>query len=266
MYVDTHVHIADGKFDADREAVITRARNAGVTTLVEIAESPDTWEAALQLAEKNPFIYVSLGIHPHHAHHVGPAEWPELEKKLRNLLLRPKVMAVGEFGLDYYRMQNTREQQNYLFRQQLSLARELRKPIVIHCREAHEDVQKALQEFYPETSLTTDCPRPVGVIHCFSGVWSDAQTYLLHGFYLGIDAPVTYPSSKELQDVVKRVPIQRIVLETDSPYLPPQTHRGQRNEPAHVPAIAEAISTLQHKGIADISQATTLNARNLFRL
>src|SRR5579863_3789190 len=212
MYVDTHVHVADEKFDADREAVIARAQDAGVTTLIEIAESPEGWGAAVQLAEKYPFIYASLGIHPHHAHHVGPGEWPALEKQLRQWMTHPKVVAIGEFGLDYFRMQNTKEQQDYLFRQQLTLAKELRKPIVIHCREAHEDTQKTLQEFYPETSIAMDCPRPVGVIHCFSGSWSDAQTYLMHGFYLGVDAPVTYPSSKSLQEVVTRVPLQRIVL------------------------------------------------------
>src|SRR4029077_1894605 len=132
--------------------------------------------------------------------------------------------------------------QRYLFLQQLALANELNKPIVIHCRDAHADVQEAIQEFYPETSLSIECPRPVGVIHCFSGAWPDAQTYLMHRFYLGLDAPVTYPSSKVLQDVVQRVPLQRIVLETDSPYLPPQTHRGQRNEPSCLRAAAEGTS------------------------
>jgi TatD DNase family protein len=266
MYIDTHLHLADEQFDVDRENTIERARVAEVTTLVEIAESPDTWDAAIALADKNSSIYASLGIHPHHAHQVGSAEWPALEKRLRQLLQHPKVVALGEFGLDYFRMQNTKEQQDYLFRQQLTLAKQLRKPIVIHCRDAHADLQKTIAEFYPETSIRMDCPHPVGVIHCFSGVWSDAQAYLLHGFYLGIDAPVTYPSARDLQDVVTRVPVQRIVLETDSPYLPPQAHRGQRNEPAHIPIIAEAISTLKHKATADIAAATTLNARNLFRL
>ena len=266
MLIDTHCHLADEKFHADRDAVIARARDAGVTTFVEIAESPDHWDAAIRLAEQHPFIYASLGIHPHHANEIGPMQWPELAKRLRNLLQHPKVVALGEFGLDYYRMQSSKDQQRYLFLQQLALANELNKPIVIHCRDAHADVQEAIQEFYPETSLSIECPRPVGVIHCFSGAWPDAQTYLMHRFYLGLDAPVTYPSSKVLQDVVQRVPLQRIVLETDSPYLPPQTHRGQRNEPSYLPAVAEAISELKHKAVNDIAQATTQNANNLFRI
>src|SRR5262249_16862364 len=151
-------------------------------------------------------IYASLGIHPHHAHTYGPAEWPGLEQKLRKHLQNPKVVAIGEFGLDYFRMQNTQAQQDFLFRQQLKLAKELQKPIVIHCRDAHEDVQKALTEFYPETTTSMECPHPVGVIHCFSGTWEDAQTYMFHGFVLGFDGPVTYPNSKLLKENVTRMP------------------------------------------------------------
>jgi TatD DNase family protein len=263
MITDTHAHLGDLKFEADRDAVIARAREAGVTTFIEIAESPKTWDAAIRLAESQPFIYASLGIHPHHAHEV---EWSAVESRLRELLTHPKVRAIGEFGLDYYRMQNTKEQQDVLFRRQLALARELAKPIVIHCREAHEDTQKALSEFYPSTGFKLECPEPNGVIHCFSGGWSDAQFYMEHGFVLGFDGPVTYPSSKALQDVVKRMPLQRMVLETDSPYLPPQTHRGQRNEPAHLPSIVEAIGSIKRKTNADVAMLTTQNARNLFRL
>ena len=266
MIIDTHAHLADEKFDADRDAVIARARDAGVTTLIEIAESPEGWDAAVQLAEKHPFIFACLGIHPHHAHHAGPAEWPALAQKLRRLLQHPKVVAVGEFGLDYFRMRNSKEQQDYLFRQQLTLAKELVKPIVIHCREAHADMQTALKEFYPGTTANMECPRPAGVIHCFSGSWEDAQAYMFRGFLLGFDGPVTYPSSKLLKEVVSRMPLQRMVLETDSPYLPPQTRRGQRNEPAYLAAIAEEIGALKRKSTADIAKATTENARALFRL
>ncbi len=292
MFTDTHLHIADAKFDPDREAVIERAHSAGVTILIEIAESPDTWEAAVALTEKYPFVYASLGIHPHHAHEAGPHRWPELSKKLRKLLERPKVVALGEFGLDYFRMQNTKEQQDYLFRQQLDLAREINKPIVIHCREdlpspqpspdmhvgrgrgvaagegtgAHASIQAALAEFYLDISLANSCLQPKGVIHCFSGTWEDAQTYFKHGFLLGIDGPVTYPNSKSLKDVVYRMPLERMVLETDSPYLPPQTHRGQRNEPSYIPAIASEVADLKHKSLEEVARQTTLNAKALFRI
>jgi TatD DNase family protein len=265
-FVDTHCHVTDSKFDADRDAVIGRAQDAGVTTLVEIAESPDTWATAVALTEKYPFIYASLGIHPHHAHHAGPGEWPSLSRKLRELLKRPKVVAVGEFGLDYFRMENSTEQQDYLFRQQLDLAKETGKPIVIHCRDAHGDTQKRLKEYYPDASYARSCIQPHGTIHCFSGTWEDAQTYLTHGFVLGIDGPVTYPNSKVLKENVTRLPLERMILETDSPYLPPQTHRGERNEPAYIPVIAEAIAELKHKATSDVARQTTANARALFRL
>jgi TatD DNase family protein len=266
MFVDTHCHVADEKFDSDRQAVIERATQAGVTTLIEIAESPDSWDAAVALAEKYPFIYATLGIHPHHAHEVGPAEWPGLSRKLREHLKHPKVVAIGEFGLDYFRMQNTKEQQDYLFRQQLDLTKEIGKPIVIHCRDAHVDLQKTLAEYYPDTSYTRACPEPKGTIHSFSGTWEDAQTYLAHGFVLGIDGPVTYPNSKQLKENVTRLPLERMILETDSPYLPPQAHRGERNEPAHIPAIAAAVAELKRRSTEEIAQVTTLNAKTLFRV
>jgi TatD DNase family protein len=266
MFVDTHCHISDSKFDGDREAAIDRAQAAGVTTLIEIAESPDTWDAAVELTEQYPFIYASLGIHPHHAHEVGPTEWPGLSRKLREHLKHPKVAAVGEFGLDYFRMENSKEQQDYLFRQQLDLAKELGKPIVIHCRDAQADTQKRLKEYYPDASYARSCAQPKGTIHCFSGTWEDAQTYLMHGFVLGIDGPVTYPNSKQLKENVTRLPLERIVLETDSPYLPPQTHRGQRNEPARIPAIAAAVADLKHRSPDEVARVTTINAKALFRI
>jgi TatD DNase family protein len=266
MYVDTHLHLADPQFEADREAVIERARVAGVTTFIEIAESPETWDAAVALAERYPFFYASVGIHPHHAHQLGSTGWPALEARLRELLAHPKVVAIGEFGLDYFRMQNTAAQQDFIFRAQLRLAKDVDKPIIIHCREAHADVQSAIRDFYPETSFSIAAPRPVGVVHCFSGSWADAQTYLMHGFMLGIDGPVTYPSAKMLQENVLRLPLPRIVLETDAPYLPPQTHRGQRNEPHHIPFIAETIATLKRKPTDEVARQTTANARALFRL
>jgi TatD DNase family protein len=287
MFFDTHLHLADSQFEADRDAVMGRARDAGVTTLVEIAECPESWDAAIRFAEQYPPLYASLGIHPHDAHRFGLKEWPGVESRLRELLKHPKVVGIGEFGLDYYRMRNTREQQDYLFRRQLELAKELDKPIILHCREdetspppssssaggeenrrsgAHADLQKGIVEFFPNTSLSRTCLKPIGVMHCFSGTWEDAQTYLMHGFMVGIDAPVTYPKNERLRTNVRRLPLERIVLETDAPYLPPQTHRGQRNEPAYIPAIAAEIGALKRKTPEDVGRQTSLNAKALFRL
>jgi len=282
MFIDTHAHLADSQFDADRDAAIGRAREAGVATLIEIAESPAGWDAAVKLVEQHPFMYASLGIHPHHAHEVSPDAWPALRARLQTLLRHPRVVAVGEFGLDYFRMQNTKAAQQFIFREQLRLAQELDKPVVIHCREAerpavetasgpapegaHADIQKALREFYPETSSCLERLSPVGVVHCFSGTWQDAQTYLMHGFHLGVDAPVTYPSARLLQQNVLRLPLERMVLETDSPYLPPQTQRGKRNEPSYLPVVAAAVGSLKRKTLEDVAAQTTRNARALFRL
>jgi len=276
VFVDTHLHLADSQFDADRETALQRAREAGVTAFVEIAESPGVWSRAVELADRHPDVYASLGIHPHYAHDVGPAQWSGLETELRRWLRHPKVVAVGEFGLDYFRMRNTAEQQAFLFRAQLTLAKEMDKPVVIHCREdtapgahrtasAHADVRKALFEAYPDTAPGLECPRPAGVIHCFSGTWSDAQAYMMHGFMLGIDGPVTYPNAKTLHDNVTRMPLTRLVLETDSPYLPPQSRRGERNDPTAIPVIGGAVATLKHKSADDVAQQTTKNARALFR-
>lgn len=266
VLIDTHCHINDAQFEADRPATIERARVAGVTTLVEIAESPATWEHALALADQHPLVYASLGIHPHHAHEANRDTWPALEEKLRRLLAHPKAVAVGEFGLDYFRMHNTREEQDFLFQAQLRLARDLGKPVVIHCRDAHADLQKRLIEFFPSTSTAMAGPPPVGVIHCFTGTWADAQTYLEHGFYLGIDAPVGYPSAKLLKENVQRLPLERIVLETDAPYLPPQLHRGQRNEPAYLRITAETIAALKSRTVEEVGRQTTRNAQALFRI
>jgi len=265
-FADTHLHVADAQFDADRDEVFRRALDAGVTTLVEIAESPVTWEPAIRLAEKHPFIYASLGIHPHHAHEAGPAQWPELAKRLRDFLQHPKAVAVGEFGLDYYRMRNTKEQQEFLYRRQLELARDLGKPVVIHSRDAQADTQKILFEYFPLRAENAGGLPPAGVIHCFSGTWDDARAYLGHGFMLGIDGPVTYPNSLTLQGCIRQAPLDRLVLETDAPYLPPQKRRGQRNEPACIPMIAEAIGQLKHMPVEDVARQTTSNAKAFYRL
>jgi len=175
MFVDTHLHVADAKFDADREAVLERASQAGVSTFVEIAESPQTWDAAVALAEKFPSIYAGLGIHPHHAHEAGPDEWPELSKKLRELAEAAESDGDRRIWPRLFPDAEYERAAGLCFRRQLELAKELNKPIVIHCREnnvggsgsAHADVQKAIAEFYPKTSYERVSAVPPGVIHCF---------------------------------------------------------------------------------------------------
>jgi len=274
-WIDTHAHLNDVQFDADRADALQRAQDAGVQRVVEVAESPEMWDKAIALAEKYLFVYAALGIHPHHAHLTGPDVWPTLGPRLQTLLQHPKAIAVGEFGLDYHRMQNTKGQQLFILRAQLELARETQKPIIIHCREAnpippefrcHADLQAVLAEFYPAAHPGWAIAKPVGVIHCFSGTWEDAQFYMARGFLLGVDGPATYPSAKPLQDIIRRMPLERLVLETDSPYLPPQTHRGRRNESCYLPSIGDAVATLKHQTSEALATQTTANARALFRL
>lgn len=274
-WIDTHAHVNDAQFDADREAAIQRAQDAGISTFVEIAESPEMWDAAVALAERYPFVYAGLGIHPHHAHQVGPNEWETVGARLYTLAKHPKVVAIGEFGLDYHRMQNTKDQQLFLLNAQLRLARETGKPIIIHCREAaditpefrcHADLQAALAEFYPPVHYDWAVAKPSGVIHCFSGTWDDAQFYMARGFLLGVDGPATYPSAKVLKQNIVRMPLDRLVLETDSPYLPPQSHRGKRNEPSYLPTIGAAVAELKRQSTDALGAITSANARALFRL
>ncbi len=260
-WTDTHCHINEPQFQEDRQLVKERARSSGVKTFIEIAESPATWEAAIQLAESDADIYTSLGIHPHHAHEVSKKDWPEVRKKLRDLLQHPKVKAVGEFGLDYYRMQNTKENQEWICRAQIELALELQKPIVIHCREAHEDTQKILADYFSGKNDQIS-----GVIHCFSGTFADAQIYMPMGFVFGVDGPITYPSANALREAFAQIPLNCIVLETDSPFLPPQSYRGKRNEPQHIPIMGEALAKLKGCSIEEAAHATTDTAKKLFRL
>lgn len=270
MWIDTHAHVNEPQFDADRDAVRERARQAGVIAQIEVAESPAMWQRAVESAERHDGVFAALGVHPHHAHEVADA-WPDVLADLRRLARHPQVVAIGECGTDYYRPRNTPEQQRRILRDQLALAQELGKPVILHCREgsepgAHRDLQAELAPFFPSLAHALEVERPAGVVHCFSGTWADAQWYMARGFLLGVDGPVSYPSAKALQENVVRIPLQRLVLETDSPYLPPQSRRGQRNEPAYLVETAKAIADLKRLDVAALSAATCSNARRLFRL
>ncbi|MBI3292047.1 MAG: TatD family hydrolase [Elusimicrobia bacterium] len=254
--IDTHLHLTDPKFDPDREAVIARAHAAGVRLLVDISDESPQWEASIALAERYPQIVCSLGQHPHFANHVNPALWD----RLRALARRPRVVAIGEIGLDYYRSTTTKEAQIACFRQGLAVARDLQKPVVLHCREAFPDLLEILHAEWPKTGS------PGGVVHCFSGDASVAEQCLALGFFLGVDGPITYPNAHRLREIIKQVPLERLVLETDAPYLPPQRYRGQRNEPAYLSLIAEAVATLKGVPVEKILSVTTENARGLYQL
>lgn len=257
---DTHAHLGDGQFAEDRELALQRALDAGVSQLVEIADSPAEWDAALALARSRPAqVRCSLGLHPYHADQYSDA----LLERLKPLIALPEVVAVGEIGLDYVKAEVGREQQLHAFRKLLAFCRDHKKPAVIHCRGAYEDLRLVLSETFraPPTHA-----RFWGVIHCFSGEEYDAVFCRDLGFALGVDGPVTYPKNDPLRAALAKAGLDCLVLETDCPYLPPQSRRGKRNEPSLLPEIAARLADVCGATAGELADATTRNARALYQL
>lgn len=257
---DTHAHIDMAQFDPDRPQVIERAIKTGVTFMVNPAVDVESSEKIIKLAESDPHIYAAVGFHPQEA---GRATEPDM-KRLRDLATSStRVVAIGEAGLDFYRNRAPREVQLRVLQWQLDLAAELALPIIIHSREAEKDTLALLGNWvktlkYPEG-------RARGVIHCFSGSASIASQYLEMGFYIAFGGYITYPSSK-IGDVIKSVPQDRLLTETDCPYLAPQGHRGQRNEPAYMLETANFMAGVLKISTEELGRITTKNARRLFGL
>lgn len=256
MFIDTHAHLTDSKFDADRRETIARARAAGIGHIIEIGCECDEWEAALRLAAENPDVSCALGIHPQAAASADAAALARLETLAQN----SRVVGIGETGLDYHYEKAPREVQKEVFKLQIGIARRRGKPLVIHCREAYADFMPIVDEFFPAPS-----ERP-GVIHCFSGTPAEALKLADLGFCIGIDGPVTYPSSRALRETVVLLPARSLLLETDCPYLAPQARRGTRNEPAYVPMIAEEVARARQIPLEELARITGENARALFQL
>ena len=250
MLIDSHAHLDMQQFDGDREQVIHRALETGVGEILNVGYDESTIDSTLRLVDGHGSIWAALGIHPHNA-----SDWDErLEEKLKQLLLRRKVLAVGEIGLDYYRDISPREAQRDVFRRQIGMALYFGKPIVVHCRDAFDDVIKILRE--------EGASEVGGIFHAFSGGDLEAEVVLGLGFLIGIGGPLTYKNS-QLPGVAVRLPSSAFVLETDSPYLPPQRYRGERNEPAYVRLVAERMAELRGVGVADIERAAETNYRRL---
>ena len=252
MLVDSHAHLEMKDFDRDRERVIARAREAGVDYIVTVGTTLPDIEKALQIAEKNSSVYVALGIHPHEVKDIGGGDYDALREFARE----KKVVAFGEIGLDFFRNHSPREVQLERFRELLRLGKELRLPIIIHDREAHEETLRILEE---EKNGSWK-----GVFHCFSGDTEMARRVIQMGFYLSIPGTVTFKKSTLQQEVVRRIPLERILLETDSPYLAPEPYRGKRNEPAFVRKTAEKVAELKGLSLEDVARITSLNANLLF--
>jgi len=255
--IDSHAHIDFPQFDADRDAMLARARAAGVSTILAIGTGPgpEKLDAALPYAEAHDWIYSTVGIHPHEAKEVTPAHLETLAK----LAQHPRVIAWGEIGLDYFYDHSPRDGQQLVFRQQMELASSAKLPIIIHCRDAWSDCLRLLEEAWKPIGLG-------GVLHCFSGTLEDARRGLDLGFMISFTGNLTYPKAQDLRDVAKALPLQNILIETDSPYLAPQAHRGKRNEPAYVAEVARVLANVRDLPLEEVARATTENFRRFFPL
>ena len=253
VFVDTHAHLQWTSFDKDREEVISRARKVGVSHIVNIGFDIDGSRKGIELAEKHKGLYATVGIHHHNATQLDQ----NVLNTLRKLCENSKVVAIGEIGLDYYRNLSPREAQKKAFEAQLFLAEEQGLPVVIHDREAHADILKMLSKFTRKIN---------GIMHCFSGSRDMAEQSIKSGFYISFAGPVTFPNSRKLQEIAKSTDLNKILLETDSPWLAPQDMRGKRNEPAFLPLIAKKIAELKRISVRELAEATTKNAKKIFQL
>jgi TatD DNase family protein len=245
---DTHAHLHFPEFDEDRSAMLDRARAAGVRRMLTIGTEPESSRAAVALAAREAEVWAAVGIHPHDA---AAADAPALAE-IERLAGEPRVVAVGEIGLDYFRNLSPREDQERVFRALVGLARRLGKPVVIHCRDAHEDVLRILGEEH--------AGEVGGIMHCFSGDVAIARRCLDLGLMISLAGPVTYPHARALPDVARFVPADRLVIETDCPFLPPQGHRGKRNEPALVAITAARVAELRGESLDVLATRLTANA------
>jgi TatD DNase family protein len=254
--IDTHAHLTFPDFEADRREVLKRAWKTGLEAIVVVGAGDGLRgnEAAQELIRSDDRLYATVGVHPHDTAKMEDF-WIE---SLERLATHEKVVAVGEIGLDYYHRHSDPETQRMRFRQQLELAHRVGKPIVIHDREAHEDVWTIVQD--------VGIPKQGGVFHCFSGDVAFAERAINAGFHLSIPGIVTFANAKQLREVVSEVPLERLILETDCPYLAPEPFRGQRNEPGFVVEVAKAVADLKRLGFEDVARVTTLAARRLFGL
>jgi len=259
--VDTHAHLDFYQFDPDRQAVIERAQAAGVAAIVNVGVDLDSSRRAVQLAGEDDMIYAAVGMHPHEAKQLDGAVLAEL----RELARHPKVVAVGEIGLDFYRDRSPRDMQRRAFRAQLAWAAKLGKPVVIHDRDAHDEIMEILGDWAAGLATSPLASR-VGVLHTFSGNLSMAERAMAMGFYISISGPVTYKNARQLPEIVRALPLDRLLVETDCPFLAPHPHRGKRNEPAYVRLVAERIAALKGIPFDDLAKATTANAKRLFDL
>jgi TatD DNase family protein len=256
--VDSHAHLESEDFDVDRAEMLARARAAGVENILGIGSGgsgPDKLDAAIAVATDYDWIYATIGIHPQHAELAREEHYAKLDALAKN----PKVIAWGEIGLDYYWTELPRDTQQTVFRRQLIQARAAKLPVVIHCREAWDDCLAILGEDWTSSGLG-------GILHCFTGTAADAAAGIGMGFMISFAGNITYPKMQHLRDVARQLPLDRVLTETDSPFLPPQGKRGKRNEPANVAEVAQTLGIVRNLGTEEMAATTAANFRRFFRL
>lgn len=254
MFFDTHAHLDDPQFKEDQEQVIARAREAGLELIVNVGYNVASAKRTVQLIRKYEFIYGTVGMHPHDAKDLDGAALQELKK----LAAESKIVGVGEIGLDYYWNHSPRDVQQRVFRRMLDFAREVKLPVVVHDREAHEDIFRILKE--------EKAHQVGGIMHCYSGSWPLAKEAISMGFFISIAGPVTFHNARKTLEVVKEIPLEHLLIETDSPYLAPVPFRGKRNEPAYVVKVAETIAHIKGLPVEEVGRITAENGRRAFRI
>jgi TatD DNase family protein len=254
MLIDSHAHLEMPEFNRDLEEVIRRAKESGVEYLFTVGTERKDWTRALEIAHSHPSVYVILGVHPHNAKEIYEETYPVLRKLCRN----KKVKAYGEIGLDFYRNLSPRDVQLKRFREQIGLAKELGLPIVVHDREAHQETLEILK-----SEKAGDCG---GIIHCFSGDYEMAKACIEMGFYISIPGSITYKNAEKFQEVVKKLPLEFLLVETDAPFLTPVPFRGKRNEPSYLRYTAQKVAEIKKVFLEKVAEMTSENALRVYRL
>ncbi|MFC1943570.1 TatD family hydrolase [Chloroflexota bacterium] len=258
--IDTHAHLDMSAFDKDRKEVIARALDEGINTIITVGTNLNSSKKSIELAEEFPEVFAAVGLHPHDVATVERADIASLDI----IANHPRVIAIGEIGLDFHRNYSPRGAQLQALKWQLDLATKLELPVIIHCRQAEKDMLSLIREW--TSRYRGPYGQCQGVIHCFSGDSDTAKQYLDMGFYLSFGAYIGYPTSRNSHDVIRNIPEDRLLVETDCPFLPPQSHRGKRNEPAYLTLTVQVLAEIREESPSGVAEKTTQNARRLFRL